>query len=90
MVTIRSDKFELRRVVNGLIGYGKVGMPEVIYTPELKYVDVPSNTVWIINSDKRACEPTHGTLRRIDSNMVTAVARQISRQLNDEIRVNPN
>lgn len=90
MVTIRSDKYVLRRVANGLVGYARVGKPDTVYTPELKYIDVPSNTVWIINSARRACEPTHGTLRRVDISKVTAVAEQISRQLNDEIKVIPD
>lgn len=84
MVVIRNDKYTLCRVVNGLVEYSGIGKSNHLYTEALKYVDTENDVVFIIDANKRTCEPTYGSLKRRPADRVAAAVHIISRQLNDE------
>lgn len=84
MMVVRDNKYNLVRAANGLIECRPVGCNQSIYTESCKYIDTRNNVVLIIDARRGKCEPTYGTLRRVDNDKVHTIVDSIRRQLNVE------
>lgn len=84
MVVLRNDKYRIGGFVNGLIKVYKNGCSEPSFFNALKFVDVENDAVFILNADSESCEPTYGTLRRVEDSKVRIALQSINRQLNEE------
>lgn len=82
MMVVRDNKYNLVKVANGLIECKPVGCNQSIYTESCKYINTRENVVLIIDAKSRKCEPTYGTLRRVNNDKVHTIVDGIKRQLN--------
>lgn len=83
MLVIRSDRFKLNKLSGGLVHYRRIGYPSPMLAPLLKYVDVDTQMVFIINpKEKSPVIPTYATVLRFPDYQVIDKRMEIERQLN--------